>query len=277
MGELRDRKEQFTSYYNSSSLRQMTYLQQQGYLLSTLDKVIERPLRREITVTTPLFPTVGSVLCFDILTAYFSQRNPIHLQRQAFFCATQRERQSVLDFRAHLRSLGNEGDLESMTIEGAYYLMYQLGVRDDILRRELCKVKEPTFAEFDTILEDHALMEASEKQRNKSAHTNRLLTPQKKPSQKQRMSDEEKRRCAKFKGKRFRCGAGDHMVPQCKLSPNITCNSCKQSGHIAAVCERTSTVRATTTDNPPDLSQLQLQYSPGPRAQSTASSFYVPQ
>ena len=146
--------------------------------------------------------------------------------------------------------------------------MYQLGVRDDILRCELCKVKEPTLAEFDSILEAHALMEASEKQRNKSAHTNRTSAPQKKSSQKTRMSDEEKRRRAKFKGKCFRCGAEDHMVPQCKLSPTITCNSCKQSGHIAAVCERTA------TDNPPDLSQLQLQYSPGPPA---ASSCYVPQ
>ena len=68
-----------------------------------------------------------------------------------------------------------------MTVEGAYCLMYQLGVRDDIVRRELCKVKEPTLAVFDNILEAHALMEASEKQRNKSAHANRLSTPQKKP------------------------------------------------------------------------------------------------
>ena len=33
MGELRDWKEQFTSYYNSSNLRQMIYLQQQGLSL----------------------------------------------------------------------------------------------------------------------------------------------------------------------------------------------------------------------------------------------------
>ena len=112
----------------------MTYLQQQGYLLSTLDKDIGRHLRWEITVTTPIFPTAGSVSCFDLLTAYFSQRNPIHLRRQAFFCASQKEDQSVLDFHAHLRSLGNEGDLESMTVEGAYCPMYQLEVRADILR-----------------------------------------------------------------------------------------------------------------------------------------------
>ena len=37
MGELRDWQDQFLSYYNSSNLRQMTYLQQQGCLLSNLD------------------------------------------------------------------------------------------------------------------------------------------------------------------------------------------------------------------------------------------------
>ena len=232
-------------------------------------------------MTTPIFPTAGSVSCFDILTAYFSQRNPIHLRRQAFFCASQKEGQSVLDFRAHLRSLGNEGDLESMTVEGAFCLMYQLGVRDDTLRRELCKVKNPTLAIFDPILEAHALMEASEKQRQKSVQANRTF--QKKPresSQRPKMSEEEKRRRAKFKGKCFRCGASDHIVPQCKLSPNISCNSCKQSGHIAAVCERSSSVRATTLDHSTgDSNQLQLQYSPGPlvQQQPPASSFYVPQ
>ena len=87
-----------------------------------------------------------------------------------------------------------------MTVEGAYCLMYQLGVRDDILWRELCKLKEPPLAVFDNILEAHALMEASEKQRNMFAHANRLSTPQKKPSsQKPKMSDEEKKRRAKFK------------------------------------------------------------------------------
>ena len=86
-----------------------------------------------------------------------------------------------------------------------------------------------------------------------------------------------KKRRAKFKGRCFRCGSGDHMVPQCKLPSNITCNSCKQSGHVSAVCERASTVRATIVDNPADPNQLQLQYLPGPPAHPAASSFYIPQ
>ena len=100
------------------------------------------------------------------------------MRRQAFFSASQKEGQSVLDFRDQLRSLGN--DLESMSVEGCYCLMYQLGVRDETLRRELGKIKTPTLAEFDTLLEAHALMEASEKQRVKTAQANMTKGPQKK-------------------------------------------------------------------------------------------------
>ena len=261
----------------------MTYLQQQGYLLSTLDTEITRHLRREITATTPIFPTAGSKSCFDLMTQYFSQRNPIHLRRQAFFSATQKEGQSVLDFRAHLRALGNEGDLESLTLEGCYCLVYQLGVKDDTLRRELCKVSVPTLAEFDTILEAHALVEASEKLRAKSAHANRASGPQKKPSgssssktnpARVKLTEEEKKRRGAIKGKCYRCGAGDHMIPGCTFPPTVVCKACKNPGHIAVACVKTSSARATT-DSSPDPNQLQLQYSPD--SSSTASSFYVPQ
>ena len=213
MGELRDWQDQFTSYYNSSNLRQMTYLQQQGYLLSTLDTEITRHLRREITATTPIFPTPGSKSCFGLMTMYFAQRNPIHLRRQSFFSATQKEGQSVLDFCAHLRALGNEGDLESLTLEGCYCLVYQLGVKDDTLRR----VSNPTLAEFDTILEAHTLVEASEKLLAKSAHANHTSGSQKKSSSSSssksnparvKLTEEEKKRRGAIKGKCYRCGAG---------------------------------------------------------------------
>ena len=232
MGELHDWKDQFTSYYNSSNLRQMTCLQQQGYLLSTLDKDIGRHVCRVLTVTTPIFPTPGSDSCFSILTKYFAQRNPIHVRRQAFFSASQKEGQTVLDFCDQLRSLGNEGDLESLSVEGCFCLMYQLGIQDETLRRELCKIKNPSLAEFDTLLEAHTLMEASEKLRNKTAQANMTKGPQRKSPpnpNKIRLNEEERKHRKQFRGKCYRCGAGDHMIPQCKLPANVICNSCK--GH----------------------------------------------
>ena len=279
MGELRDWQEQFQSYYNSSNLRQMTYLQQQGYLLSNLDTDISRHLRRVITATTPIFPTPGSVSCFNLLSQYFAQRNPVHDRRQAFFRASQKEGQSVLDFRAQLRQLGNEGDLENLTLEGCYCLMYQLGVKDEILRRELCKVQRPNLAEFDAILEAHALMEASEKLRAKTVQANRASGPAKKfsssGSPRIKITEEEKKRRKAIRGKCYRCASGDHMIPGCKVPATATCKLCNMQGHISPACLKSpSSARASAADSSADSGQLQLQYSP---SLPPASSFYLPQ
>ena len=110
------------------------------------------------------------------------------------FCIAKRRSN---DFRDQLRSLGNEGDLESLSVEGCFCLMHQLGVQDETLRRELCKIKNPLLAEFDTLLEAHALMEASEKHRNKNAQVNMTKGPQRKSPpnpNKIRLSEEERKR-----------------------------------------------------------------------------------
>ena len=154
-----------------------------------------------------------------------------------------------------------------------------LGVKDETLRRELCKVQPPTLAAFDNLLEAHALVEASEKLRPK-AQANRAAATQRKSgsgssgsSTRPKMSDDEKKRRKLHKGKCFRCGSGEHMMPDCKFSPTVSCNSCKSQGHIAAVCLKSSPARASPTDSPADPAQLQLQYHP---SGSTASSFYTP-
>ena len=106
------------------------------------------------------------------------------------------------------------------------HVRYQLGVRDETLRRELCKIKNPSLAEFDTLLEAHTLMEASEKQRNKTVQANMTEGPQRKSPpnpNKIRLSEEKRKRRKQFRGKCYRCGAGDHMILQCKLPANVTC------------------------------------------------------
>ena len=186
----------------------------------------------------------------------------------------------MLDFRALLRQLGNEGDLENLTLEGCYCLMYQLGVKDEVLRRELCKVQQPNLAEFDAILEAHALMEASEKLRNKTAQANRASGPAKKSSSsssgspKIKTTAEEKKRRQAIRGKCYRCASADHMIPGCKVPATVTCKLCNFQGHIFPTClKSTSSARASAADSPPDSGQLQLQYSP---SSPPVSSFYVP-
>ena len=188
----------------------------------------------------------------------------------------------MLDFRAQLRQLGNEGDLENLTLEGCYCLMYPLGVKDEVLRRELCKVQQPNLADFDAILEVHPLMEASEKLRNKTAQANRATGPAKKSpssssstSPRIKITEEEKKRRKAIRGKCYRCASADHMIPGCKVPATVTCKLCNIQGHISPAClKSTSSARASAADSSPDSGQLQLQYSP---SSTTASSFYVPQ
>ena len=52
------------------------------------------------------------------------------------------------------------------------------------------------------------------------------------------LSEEEKSRRRGIKGRCFRCGQPDHMMPACKKSPSISCNICKVQGHMAAVCSK---------------------------------------
>ena len=188
----------------------------------------------------------------------------------------------MLDFRAQLRQLGNEGDLENLNLEGCYCLMYQLGVKDKVLRRELCKVQRPNLAEFDAILEAHALMEASEKLRAKTVQANRASGPAKKSSSSSsssspriKITEEEKKRRKAIRGKCYRCASGDHMIPGCKVPATATCKLCNMQGHISPAClKSSSSARASAADSPADSGQLQLQYSP---SSPPASSFYMPQ
>ena len=101
--------------------------------------------------------------------------------------------------------------------------------------------------EFDTLLEAHASMKVSEKQRNRTAQANMTKGPQKKspPNHNEiKLTEEERKRRKQFCGKCYRCGAGDHMIPQCRVPTNVTCNSCKCQGHIANVCSKSLSVRA---------------------------------
>ena len=188
----------------------------------------------------------------------------------------------MLDFCAQLSQLGNEGHLKNLTLEGCYCFMYKLGVKDEVLCRELCKVQQPNLANFDAILEAQALMEASEKLRNKMAQANRAMGPAKKSSSSSsssspriKITEEEKKRRKAIRGKCYRCASANHMIPGCKVPATVTCKLCNIQGHISPAClKSTSSARRSAADSPPDSGQLQLQYSP---SSTPASSFYVPQ
>ena len=65
------------------------------------------------------------------------------------------------------------------------------------------------------------------------------------------------------------------MKPACKLSPNISCNTCKAQGHISPVCHKAVARDVTqdgSADKLQDLPQLAHTYDP---SQQGASGYYA--
>ena len=153
-------------------------------------------------------------------------------------------------------------------------MMYAVGVRDDKLRQKFYEIPDPTLRQF------HVIMDAwSQRTRQMSDHDKKPAVTMKvgDKSQKKKevntkrapLSSEEKTRRQNIKGRCFRCGQADHMMPACKLSANITCNTCKNPGHISSACH-SGTTRAIQGDNSLQHIPNAIDYFP-----ASASSQYV--
>ena len=90
-----------------------------------------------------------------------------------------------------------------------------------------------------------------------------------------KLSDDEKKRRKLINKKCYRCGSAEHMMPACKMSASITCNTCKAQGHISPVCLKVvaRTVSSQSAQPEQNSGQLALTYD---SSQTAASSFYAP-
>ena len=241
MAQFRTWKDEFSAYHSASNMRNLTLPCQHAFLLKCLDVSISMRVKRLKTDTTPIFPIPGTNSCFDIVSEFFREKNPMMIRRRAFFNYRQAEGQDLSTFRETLRQMADDADIAMISLEEILCLMYAVGVRDDKLREKFYEVPDPSIHQF------HVIMDAwAQKNRQMSDHDKKPATAmkvgdkgakKKEPNQrKPPLSEEEKSRQRSIKGRCFRCGLQDHMMPACKLSPNITCNSCKNPGHITAAC-----------------------------------------
>ena len=144
------------------------------------------------------------------------------VRRRAFFNYRQAEGQDLSTFRETLRQMADDADIASLTLEETLCLMYAVGVRDDKLREKFYEVPDPTIHQF------HVIMDAwAQKNRQMSDHEKKPATAMKvgdkgakKKENSQRrppLSEEEKSRRRNIKGRCFRCGLQDHMMPALSL------------------------------------------------------------
>ena len=62
------------------------------------------------------------------------------------------------------------------------------------------------------------------------------------------ISESGKKRRTIMKGKCYRCGSGEHMANNCSVAKDVKCRSCNATGHIAAACTPTASVRAVESE-----------------------------
>ena len=156
-----------------------------------------------------------------------------------------------------VRSSADEGDIAGMSVEDAICLVYMIGVKDDTLRDKLSEVPDPDIEKFTAIMKRYVQSKITRREiasaaaisRNFQASTKQQQSRQQQGNsnslnkQRQLLSEEEKKRRTHFKGKYFRCGSAEHMQPNCPKPASITCNICKQAGHMSPVCLRAAAAR----------------------------------
>ena len=65
-----------------------------------------------------------------------------------------------------------------------------------------------------------------------------------------------------MKGKCYGCGSGEHMANNCQVAKDIKCRTCNASGHIAAACLPTASIRAVEGESNAGPNTLALEYQP---------------
>lgn len=268
-------KKDFEAYHSASNMRLLSIRNQQAFLLRCLDDDISARISRLSTATTPIFPQNNMVSCFSLLDDFFKERNPILMRRKTFFTCKQSSSQDELAFMEDVRSAADEGDIAGMSVEDAICLVYVIGVKDDTLRDKLSEVPDPNIEKFTAIMKSYVQSKITRREIASAAAISRNSQAPAKPGKqqsssnpqkpRQQLSEEEKKRRTRFKGKCFRCGSTEHLQPNCPKSVGITCNICKQQGHMSSVCLRAAAARAVqeqptyTVSYPPSVqSQPQL-------------------
>ena len=179
------------------------------------------------------------------------------MRRKTFFTCRQSATQDELAFMEDVRSAADEGDIAGMSVEDAICLVYVIGVKDDTLRDKLSEVPDPDIEKFTAIMKSYVQSKITRREiasaaaisRNSQGSGKQQQSRQQQGGsnssnkQRQPLSEDEKKRRSRFKGKCFRCGSAEHMQPNCPKPANITCNICKQAGHMSPVCLRAAAAR----------------------------------
>lgn len=234
--EFRAWKDRFHAYFTTSGMSTCSISEQQAYFRNCLDPSLEVRIQHKLRPEMPPYSADTDVQsCVDILDAEFMLIWPKFVRRYEFFSSSQSQGQSFSDWTVHLRQLGNEADIQGMTLEDHYVMRYICGVTEDKLREKFMDKSDPSLVDLEEITAAYEAGKVKCKSlRGSKVH---LAQTQRQEKSSPKSNDKGSRNKSFMKGQCWRCGASadQHIAPDCRHI-NSTCNNCNKKGHISRVC-----------------------------------------
>lgn len=88
---------------------------------------------------------------------------PKFVRRYEFFSSTQAQGQAFSDWTVRLRQLGNEADIQAMTLEEHYVMCYTCGITDEKLCDKFFEKADPSMADLEEIVAAYEAAKAKSK------------------------------------------------------------------------------------------------------------------
>jgi len=222
-----------TVYFDASAFNQSSIQVLQQYALACLDLYLTCQIERDITTTMPIFGDANSVIA--LIHAFFNKRYPIFTRRLEYYRTKQDQGQTASAWAKELLALGDEAELDDMTVDETHAMRVLASVSEGELLDKLLELKNPTLEDILAKIDDYESMvykkEALDKNKVKSTTSSSVFTTASKT-------------CGN-------CGRICHSKATCAAT-NAKCNNCGKTGHFASVCRH-----GRQKDRPPHGSKAQ--------------------
>jgi len=204
----------FDAYYSSSNFDQASIKIQQQYLFACLDANLGHRIRLSIDVNTPIY---GDVSVVQAIKDNFERRNPLFLRRLRYFTSKQAPGQKASDWSNELIFLGEEAELENLTVDLLCGFQMLSSVSDEKLFEKLLKTTDGSATQIEEAITDYEV-----KQRNLKALKSMTSAASALPT------GSDSKQC-------MRCGKHDCNERQCSARKK-TCFWCGKKGHLDTIC-----------------------------------------
>lgn len=230
LAEFRSWKENFIVYYSSNQMDLMPISQQHGYLRSCLD------LKLQLALSVKISPLSSVEDCLCLLKGIFFSNTPELTRRFNFFACDQHDGEPFSDWYLRLQVLGQDADLESISVDDLFVMRLVTGTSDGKLKEEFLRHEKPTRSSF--VLLAQARESAANIEKSMQKPPTNIQIEAVSSYKKFKGSRHPKRRSWKdLEGKCYRCGktCSDYDSGECPAKSE-DCHKCGKTGHFSKVC-----------------------------------------